>query len=383
MAEVTLKVLCWDHPRCVTPVKAAARAWEQTHPQVTFSFAARPLAAFNDQPITEVAATADLLFIDHPMVGRVAQEQALLPLQDLLEETTLAELAADSVGGSHESYLWEGGQWATAVDAACQVAVVDQSRVDRLGEVPCRWEDVLESARVRPGAVAIPLYPSDAVLSLLSISADLQESGSAGEGLWSREAVEVLSELVRWVDPRSYDLNPPRLLDLMSTGDPDDVPVYAPLLFGYTNYQRPTGPGRRLSFCSPPSYGERPAAVLGGAGLAVSAFCDHPAEAASFAAWMAGAEAQGAIVLPNEGQPASRTVWQDPAADALVGGFFSGTRTTIESSYLRPRESWWPGYQEAAGIHLVQTLRAGTEPGRIHDDLQDLLTGARNKEVAR
>src|SRR3954470_4117082 len=104
MAEVTLDVLCWDHPRCVSPVKAAARAWAKTHPHVRFSIAARPLAAFNDQPVTEVAATAGLLLTAHPMVGRFAHEQALVPLQDVVEATTLAEWAAAWIGGRHESF---------------------------------------------------------------------------------------------------------------------------------------------------------------------------------------------------------------------------------------------------------------------------------------
>jgi multiple sugar transport system substrate-binding protein len=223
--------------------------------------------------------------------------------------------------------------------------------------------------------VALPLYPSDAILSLLSISADLRST----DGLWAEEAVEILVELVRLVDQRSFQLNPPGLLDLMASTSAD-VPVYAPLLFGYTNYQRPDARGRRLRFCQPPSVGERPAAVLGGAGLAVSASSKQAHEAAAFAAWIAGADVQRTVVLGNNGQPASRSVWLDPAADEVVGGFFSGTRATIESSYLRPRFVWWPAYQEAAGIRLTEALRRGDAASAIHADLNHALDKARDKE---
>ncbi|MFI7066714.1 extracellular solute-binding protein [Kribbella sp. NPDC050124] len=371
---MALRILCWDHPRCVSPVRAAAAAWERQH-GTAIAVAARPLAAFNDQPIGDIARTADLLFIDHPMVGRVAREEALVPLESLLDASVLDALAADSIGRSHESYNWGGSQWAVAVDAACQVAVVDDSTLDEWGDVPRRWDDVLAAARKVPGSVALPLYPSDAVLSLLSISAEL----STTDELWVEEAVDIFVELVRGVDPRSFQLNPPGLLDLMSS-ESSDAPVYAPLLFGYTNYQRPAARGRPLRFCRPPSVGERPAAVLGGAGLAVSASSKQANEAAAFAALMAGADVQRTIVLGNDGQPASRSVWFDPSADEVVGGFFSGTRTTIESSYLRPRAAWWPAYQEAAGIRLTEALRRGDAASAIHADLNDALNKARDKE---
>lgn len=384
MGVVDLRVLCWDHPRCVNPVTAAVAAWEAIHPEVRIIVRARPLAAFNDQPVTDIASTADLLFVDHPMMGTVAQTKALVPLEELLGTEVLAALTADSIGGSQESYVWEERQWATAVDAACQVAVMDERRLSNLGPVPQSWSEVLDLARRAPGSVAIPLYPSDAALSLVSMSADLRGCGAADAGeMWPREAIATLCELAGLVDPRSFQVNPPQLLDLMSTGPQDDAPLYAPLLFGYTNYQRSTARGRRLSFCTPPAFGDRPSAVLGGAGLAVSAFSEQPYEAAAFAAWMSGTQTQRDIVLPSDGQPSSRAVWLDPEADALVGGFFSATRSTIESSHVRPRDPWWPAYQEAAGIALVQALRSGAPPDAIRDDLDRLLATARDKELNR
>jgi multiple sugar transport system substrate-binding protein len=201
--------------------------------------------------------------------------------------------------------------------------------------------------------------------------------------MWPMAAVETLGELAGLADPRSFAVNPPQLLDLMSTGPAGTVPLYAPLLFGYTNYQRPTAAGRRLSFGTPPAFGELPSTVLGGAGLGVSAFSAHPADAAAFAAWMSGREAQRDVVLPAEGQPSSGSVWRDPTADALVGGFFSGTRSTIEASHVRPRDPWWPDYQEVAGVRLVEALRSRAAPALIRDELNRLLETARTEEPHR
>lgn len=379
-----LRVLCWDHPRCTAPVRAAAAEWQRLHPGARVRVAARPLAAFNDQAVEEIVRSADLLFIDHPMMGTVAAGRALLPLEELLPPDVLAGLAADSIAESHATYTWGGSQWATAVDAACQVAVVDPAGAAAVSEeAPRHWRDVLSLARRSPGSVAIPLYPSDAVLSLLSITANLRSAGEEPDGFWSLEATAVLCELARLVSPRCFDLNPPGLLDVMAGGG-EDAPVYAPLLFGYTNYQRPTATGRRLSFVDVPTFGDAPAgAVLGGAGLAVSAHASDPHEAARFAAWLAGAECQRKIVLPHDGQPGSRSVWHDDTADEAVGGFFSGTRRTIESSHVRPRDPWWPGYQHDAGVRLVQMLRDGAPARSVHRDLTRLLDTARREEDSR
>jgi multiple sugar transport system substrate-binding protein len=66
-----------------------------------------------------------------------------------------------------------------------------------------------------------------------------------------------------------------------------------------------------------------------------------------------------------------------------VGGFFSGTLATIENSHLRPRNPWWPAYQEAAGLALVDLLRNGAAPTAIHDDLTRLLDGMRTEETVQ
>lgn len=122
--------------------------------------------------------------------------------------------------------------------------------------------------------------------------------------------------------------------------------------------------------------------MLGGAGLAVSATSKHPHDAAEFAAWVAGASAQREVVLPNGGQPASRAAWLDPEADELVGGFFSGTRRTLEEAVVRPREQWWPGFQELAGIRLVDMLQSHATEGQMIAALNTLLRNADGADPA-
>jgi len=358
-------------------MRAAARAWAELRPGVAIEWSARPLAAFNDEPLEELARRFDLLVIDHPLVGATAQAACLAPLGELLPRPVLADRAADSIGPSHHSYSYDGRQWALAVDAACQVAVAREDLLARLDQpLPETWEDVEALARALPGRVAIPLYPTDAICSVLSLCGSLGDLTAAGESLLSsgdgcERALSLLAGLVPLLHPGSFELNPPRALDRMR--DSDEI-VFMPLVFGYTNYSRPDpGAGARLRFADVPSAGRGPVgSVLGGAGLAVSATCPHPDEAAAFAAWIASREAQAEVVFPAGGQPASRSAWLDPGIDAASGGFFSGTRATIDAAYVRPRAAWWPRFQEEAGHAVVRALRERERPGSVAAALERL-----------
>ena len=357
-------------------MRAAARAWTHAHPEVRLTVTLRALAAFNDAPVHEAARGVDLIVIDHPMMGVAAESGALEPLERTVPDHVLQGLAADSVGSSFQSYSWNGHQLAAAIDAACQVSVSDVAGLDALGvAAPRTWDDVLRLAAEIPGSVAVPLYPSDAIALLMTLSASMTGSvGDDGE-VWSVHAIEILADLARFVDPRSFAWNPPALLDIMA--DPRSPgPVYCPVVFGYTDYQRP--PAGRLRFGGLPTIGQLPARSLrGGAGLAVSASSRHQEASSEFVAWLADRTTQRHLVLPHGGQPASRATWDDPSADALVGGFFSRTRPTLEASFVRPRHAWWPRFQAIAGEELAAALRRDGSPAEISRTLAAALRAIR------
>jgi multiple sugar transport system substrate-binding protein len=348
---MTLRLLCWDHERCVRPMRAAAAAWRK-RAGVEVEVSARPLAAFNDQPVSELTDEYDLVFVDHPFVGTAAEVGCLAPLDELLEPGELAALAAGAVGPSHASYAYGGHQWALATDAACQVAV---AREDLLpGPVPSSWDEVVALARRAPGAVAMPLYPADAICSLLTLHANAGRPFDPRAG-FQPAALARLLELVPHLHPASFGANPPAILDAMFAGG--EI-AYVPLCFGYASY------APRLRFLDIVGVS---GSILGGAGLAVSAASPRPEAAAAFAAWVSGAEAQRMVVAPNGGQPGSAAAWDD------AGGFFSATRATIEAAWVRPREPWWPAFQRAAGERLAERLHDAPEPEQLAAELDDLI----------
>ena len=156
---IHLKGMTWDHPRGYRCLEAASEHYAAQH-GVSISWDRRSLQAFADAPIDDIAETYDFIILDHPHVGLIADSACLLPLE------MPADAAEASLGGSLESYVWNGSLWAYPVDAACQVAV---KRPDLCkGELP-DWDSILSGSF--SGAMVTPLLPVDAFDLMMTLVA--------------------------------------------------------------------------------------------------------------------------------------------------------------------------------------------------------------------
>jgi multiple sugar transport system substrate-binding protein len=359
-----LRALGWDHPRCTAPMRACSEAWLRRHPEVELQWENRSLTAFGDEPLEEVAHRYDLVMIDHPFCGTAEATGTLRPFDDLLAPELLAALAGDSIGPSHASYTFHGRQWALATDAACQVAAVRDDLLDGR-DAPATWDDVRALARARPGEVAVPLAPAQAMCAFLTLCANAgspaaEDPARLVDAEVGLAALELLSELYRLGPPEALRWEQPDVLGRLASSD---TLVYVPLVFGFVTYARDDGVQHPCRFLDIASAGAGPiGGILGGAGLAVSATSAHPEEAAAFAAFASGAEAQRSLVGPAGGQPGSRSAWHAPELDEAANGFFSGTSATIEQAWVRPRARWWPSFQLEGGQLLNRSLADGVAP---------------------
>lgn len=352
-----MRAIGWDHPRCAEPMLAASAAWHELT-GVTVAWEFRPLAAFNDQPLHELAPDYDLLVIDHPAIAEAVARGALRPLEELLPAERVRRLAQEAVGPSGGSYRWDGATWALAVDAACHVSARRPQLLEELGEEePCTWQQVLDLARRHPGLVALPLLPADALCALLSIAATHGRAPTLAEPA-PQAAIELLAELSPLLHPASWSCAPPRLLAQMAAGEPI---AYVPLTFGYSGLA-----GEQLR------YGDVPAGpgglrtpILGGAGLAVSATSRDAGLAAGFAAWLCEEHAQRELVLGHGGQPAHAAVWGDPALPGPAAGFLRDTRASMAAAFARPAHPAWPAFHHDAGVALAGALAEGAPPAAL------------------
>jgi len=366
---ITLSGITWNHTRGLIPMVATAQRYTDEHPEIAIEWKARSLKDFGEFPIEDLVGQFDLLIVDHPFAGYAAANEALLPLDDLLPADLLADLAANSVGRSYESYLAGGHLWALPVDAATPVAGWRSDLLERAGAaVPETWEDVLELAR--RGLVALPAAAVDALMHWYMLCLALgEEPLSHDDEIVSAEtghqALERLGEFVTLAGPENIDRNPIRTWEAIARGDSI---AYCPFAYGYSNYGRSDFTDRPLRFGPLVTLnGVRLRSTLGGTGLAISAHCQSPEAAAEYVGWVASRACQTGLYTVTGGQPGYRGAWQNAGLDAMCNGFFSGTLATHDEAWLRPRYPGYIPFQEDAGALVRDYLRDGGIPADILD----------------
>jgi multiple sugar transport system substrate-binding protein len=353
-------------------VATAAEYERITGGAVRVGWEPRSLKDFGVALVDDLARRYDLVLIDHPHIGLIAETGCAVPLDETSAAGDLAALAAGSPGRSHQSYHYAGHQWALAIDAACQVSA---RRPDLLPEPPASWDDVIELSR--RGRVLWPLCDVDSAASLLTLLAGLGRpltfaDGAAIDREAAARALGLLREVASASDPRCLSMNPIATLDTLSSSD--DY-WYSPLLFGYINYSRPGHRGRQVAFGDIPALAGQDGprgALLGGAGLMVSAYSPHREAAVGYALHVAAGLTQRTSYLTAGGQPAHQAAWTDPAADEWSGGFFAATGPAITASWTRPRQPGFAGFQNEMIELFGQHRRWLEKPGPFLDDLDAL-----------
>lgn len=349
-----MKGMTWDHPRGYDPLAAASRTWAELHGE-TIEWDRRSLQDFETFSVEELARRYDMIVIDHPHVGQIADAGCLVALDEACDAEVLAGIAAGSVGGSYESYRWNGHQWALPIDAASQV----QAWVAARAAAPARdWEEVI--ALAKEGRLTIPLRPPHSLMSLFSLcgmnGVTLPVEGDELFPPAAAAAYEQLAELASIVDPAAYGQDPIAVFEAMA--EPESRLAVAPLIYGYVSYALEGFRPARIAFADVPATDPRGTA-LGGTGIAVSAFGKTPARAAAFAQWVASGEVQRGLYAAAGGQPGHADAWSDPAVNAPVAGFYANTRATLDRAWLRPRHDGYMAFQHAASLRLNEALQAG------------------------
>lgn len=347
---IELRGIAWNHMRGFTPVVATAQRYEELNPGVRITWEKRSLQDFADAPMEKLAATYDLIVMDHPHTAIAAESGVLLPLDEWISTDFLADQAANSVGHSHQSYSHLGHQWTLATDAAAPIATWRADLIEKHKlELPGTWEDVLELAQA--GHVAVSLFPVDVLMHVymfcealgtpaFSSKQELAPSDSLAQ------ALECLKELGKLCGPDSFERNPIRTAEHMTL---TDQAAYCPFAYGYSNYSRPLYARTVLKAGGLVEFrGARLHSTLGGAGLAVSSKTLHPETAADYARFSASPEIQRGIYFEAGGQPGHRSAWTDAVVNAASNDFFRDTLQTVDEAIVRPKYVGYMQFQDEA-----------------------------------
>src|SRR3954453_1918702 len=376
----TLRGITWKHDRGLAPLLATAKHFCEEHSDLTIAWEARSLQEFGEGTVRALADNYDLVIIDHPYMGQVAQEGCFLPLDEHFTPVQLQELERDSVGASYRSYYFEGHQWALPIDAAAQVAGYRADLLKANGfEVPQTWEDVFDLAAFRRGFVSPALSPLDSLMCFFTLCANLggppftstEKQLAIGIG---EEALERLRLLAENSIEGALSANPITIWERMSSSD--EI-AYCPLAFGYSNYARNGYRSKLISFAAIPSSGRGPVgATLGGAGVSISASCPYLDLAVEYVSWIAGKVCQRTLYVESGGQPARKTAWLDTYANQLTNGYFAATLPALENAWLRPRFSGFEYFQIKALTVVSDFLRSELSCRETLNQLGELYTKA-------
>lgn len=357
--------MTWSHPRGYDPMVATAAEWRR-RTGIEIEWEKRSLQDFETFPVETLARRYDLIVIDHPHVGEITAQHCLAPLDVPERDTERQAIANGSVGGSCESYCYDGRQWAFPIDAAAQVMIW---RPDLLPDPPLDWDGVVRHAEA--GRVLLPLLPPHSLMCFFTLAASLGSPCATTRAPFvdraaGKEALTLLAAVTRHIDARCFAMDPIGASELMAM--PTDDFALMPLGYGYVSYARDGFRPRRLQFGDIPVTGHRGSA-LGGTGIAVSAFSANIAAATDYAYWVASAGVQRGLYAAAGGQPAHAAAWESESVNAAVHGFYRNTRATLESSYMRPRHAGYMAFQEAASRRITSGLEAREPPAAIVDDL--------------
>jgi multiple sugar transport system substrate-binding protein len=365
---IALRGMTWSHPRGYDPMVATAAEW-QRQTGIEIAWDKRSLQDFESFPVEELARQYDLIVIDHPHVGQVTAEKCLLPLDVTGREAERTALAAGSVGRSFPSYNWDGRQWALPIDAATQVQAYRPDLVDRPAE---SWAEVVALARA--GQLVLPMLPPHSLMTFFTLAANLgspcaSDGGTLIDAKAGAEVVGRLAELTALIAPSNFAMDPIAASEAMARSDA--AVAVMPYGYGYVNYALDGFRPRRLVFADIPAAGDLGPAgtVLGGTGIAVSAFSAQPEAAIDYAYWVASAEVQKGLYAASGGQPGHAAAWEDDAVNAATHDFYRSTRATLESAWVRPRHDCYMDFQAAGSQRLNTGLLSGEAAGSIVDGL--------------
>lgn len=374
MDRIVLNGITWGHSRGYTPMQAYAQRFSERNPNVEVTWKRRTLQEFADFPIEKLTEHYDLLIIDHPWVGCAAATECVLPLDRYLPADYLQDQQKNSVGHSHESYIYGGHQWALAIDAATPVASYRADLLKANGvSLPQTWDDVLQLAK--DGKVMVPAIPIDLLMNfyMFCIAHGREPFLSDGEVIDEATgiaALQTMQQLYSLIPKDCFLKNPIAVAEALSSSNNH---WYCPFAYGYSNYSRIGYAENLLSYAGLVAFnGNRLRSTLGGTGIAVSAFSKNKELALQFAKEIVSPLCQQTFYVEHGGQPGHRLAWTSRHANDLTNNYFSSTLQTLDESYMRPRYNGYLHFQDEAGTPIQHYLLHGGNEQEVLEVLNNI-----------
>jgi len=357
---IELTGITWDHSRALPPLVAASQRYEELHPGIRIRWEKRSLHEFGHMPINQLADRFDLIVIDHPWSAFCFSRGLVHDLKPRLSAEAYADLEANCVGPSFESYLYQGHLLALPIDAATPAPSWRPDLFEKHDlALPQTFGEVV--ALADKGLAIMPGFPADLFLNWSMLLAALNANAySAPETIADEEpaleAMDLLKRLAEGMPESIYSMNPIAIAEHMTRSDDT---AYCAFAYSYGNYCRSSFTDKPLRYGNLVSLddGTPLRSIVGGTGMAITQRCQNVDTAVDFASFCSSSEVKAGLYTYAGGQPARREAWTNPELDAFNGGFFSGSLDAHEQCLLRPRYDGYVPLQEEAGEPLQGYLK--------------------------
>lgn len=351
----TLKGVAFAHPRIIQPLRAAAELFASRQPEVTIEWAEHSLQEFEELSLCTISERFDLFAFDHPLLGDVIPHGCVLDLEQA-RPGLIHRLAPKSLGLSLQSYIVEGALYGVPFDGAVQSSARVRSYFQNVS-VPGTLDELaaLVADQGRE-AVALPLLPAHAGCTFLTLAANVSPLSSGDERFYLNpqrigRAFDVLSDLRSLSSPSSITLDPIRLLEDMASGN---GPLFSPFVFGYGTYASSGFSDEPLTFGPALSVGAGiTRAVLGGAGIGISAAASGNEALLDFVEFLMSDEVMSEVVGAHHGQAGLRAGWGPGADRDLREFFFAPTQEAMDAGIVRPRFAGFVNFLCELGDQLI------------------------------
>ena len=385
-AKTILRGITWNHSRGFVSVVATAQRFCEMRPEVEITWEKRSLQEFADAPIQGLAEQYDLLVIDHPWAGYAAYSDVLMPLQEIIPADFMRDQAENSVGQSHPSYIFDGGQCALAIDAATPVAAYRADLLERYElEQPQSWRDLL--ALARQDRVIMPGIPIDTLMNFYMLCATQGEAPFVDDE-WavsdemSLQALEQLRELASLCPRDIFNWNPIAVYEALSRRDDYRLlslrlrlfELRARRLFGQAANLRRHGRHRRAGAAVSQRWVAldwrfpRVVKVQKSRGITP---CSQQVQRYSVR-----------CSLRMAGQPGHRSAWLDAEVNRRSHNYFRNTLPALDRAYLRPRFPGYLHFQDHAGAPIREYLMQGGDARAVLEQLKRLFEEAKALDLS-
>ena len=216
------------------------------------------------------------------LIGLILIAGGVVAFDELISDETMEELSQTSVGASHDSYQYQGKQWALAIDTAAQVSAF---RADKTDGSPIFWRDVISEAKKKK--VLWAHKPVDVFSTFATLMAQkgkgLFDNGIYVDAEVALEALELMVEVASLVPEFCAKSNPIEIAEILATSN--DY-AHAVCMYGYSNYSRQGFRQHLVHYDDVPSFdGQSSGSQLGGAGIAISSASSNKPAAGKAAAF--------------------------------------------------------------------------------------------------